>query len=355
MKNKSAVTLLVIGVVLLIVAGILLHSTGIFGVLAHDAGAFANNANTVDGQILSSIVLIGLALIVVLVAILAIIYAVIGVTNKDQALALPEGSVRSLIAFSLILIFVCLGSFLYKGVSSPDVAAVQTLDCQTKDRIDELVKNFTVVYQPSSSSCPAEEKKAANKANGDQAPPTAEKPVEYQATLYSKHSKDGDDFAKLMFNTLSTLLVGILSFYYGSKATASGVDAGANAAGGQTGKKPDPSGPKDPQTALDGTKAAAHDAKADADRAQKAASDARAAQNSDVQNASKDASTASSTAMAQVDVASKAFNDFNAAKTPADKDTASAAIFKALETANHAAAAAKADADKAEQVLKQAS
>jgi hypothetical protein len=70
-----------------------------------------------DATRLSAIVLVGLALTVVFMAILAIIYSVMGVENKDQALGLPEGSVRVLLAFSLVLIFVCLAAFLFSEVN----------------------------------------------------------------------------------------------------------------------------------------------------------------------------------------------------------------------------------------------
>ena len=71
-----------------------------------------------DATRLSAIVLVGLALTVVLMAILAIVYSVLGIENESQALGLPEGSVRALLAFSLVLIFVCLGAFLFTAGSA---------------------------------------------------------------------------------------------------------------------------------------------------------------------------------------------------------------------------------------------
>lgn len=47
-----------------------------------------------------------------------IIYSVLGLAHATQVPALPEGSVRSLLAFSLVLIFVCLGAFRYKSVDN---------------------------------------------------------------------------------------------------------------------------------------------------------------------------------------------------------------------------------------------
>jgi len=336
--SKSAILLIALAIFLLIVTGIFLTSSQLFSSLNQSANSAVQNSGTLDGQNLSAIILLGLTLIVALIAALAIFYAVIGVADAKQALALPEGSVRALIAFSLILIFICLGSFLYKGVGGPDLWVVQTLDCQTQKQIDDLNKNFVVTYQPTTNAkCPV---------NADTANPKAQ---QFAATYYQKHNKDGDEFAKLMFNTLSTLLVGILSFYYGSKATSSGVDAGASAASGSSGKRPDEPDLKSPQAGLDGTKAAAHDADSDAKRAQ--AAHLKDPQHVEIQTAAENAQNASTAASAQVSAATKAFADFNIAKTAAGKSAATTAILKALETANQAAATAKTSADNAEKLL----
>jgi hypothetical protein len=62
---------------------------------------------------LSAVVLVGFASVVVLMAALVIVYQVLGLADLKQALGLPEGSVRALIAFTLVLVFVCLAAFLY--------------------------------------------------------------------------------------------------------------------------------------------------------------------------------------------------------------------------------------------------
>src|SRR4029077_1940884 len=86
----------------------------------------------------------------------------------------------------------------------------------------------------------------------------------YSATYYTKRSKDADDFAKQIFTTLATVFVSVISFYFGSSATSSGVGAGAKAMrdGSDGGKKGD-----DTQSALDDTQTAAHDAQSAVDRA----------------------------------------------------------------------------------------
>src|SRR4051812_4405854 len=69
--------------------------------------------NTEEAMALSAVVLTGLFLIVLLMAALVIVYQVLGLSDSAQALALPEGSVRALLALSLVLVFVCMAGFLY--------------------------------------------------------------------------------------------------------------------------------------------------------------------------------------------------------------------------------------------------
>jgi uncharacterized membrane protein len=73
--------------------------------------------NTQEAMALSAVVLTGLFLIVVLMAALVIVYQVLGLSDSQQALALPEGSVRAFLALSLVLVFVCLASPLVCGRS----------------------------------------------------------------------------------------------------------------------------------------------------------------------------------------------------------------------------------------------
>lgn len=179
-----------------------------------------------EATMLGGVVLIGLALVVLLVAALAIIFAVLELASKDQPLALPEGSVRALIAFSLVLVFVLLGAFLYKSVT--DLGPCSTLTRITKAEIDELNKDYVVFSVP------------AKNADGTPAKDDKQNPL-YDVKYYVKHNKDADDFAKQIFTTLATVFVSVISFYFGSSAATSGAGAIAKAIGGDGGKKAAPS------------------------------------------------------------------------------------------------------------------
>lgn len=172
--------------------------------------AIHDSAQTGEALTLSAVVLAGLALVVLLMAGLVIVYAVLGLANQSQALALPEGSIRALIAFSLVLVFVCLAAFLYNGVKSvelgPEGKAVTKI---TEAQLADLKAQFAVAHEQ------ARKQDGSPESEGDH-------PL-YNATYFSKRSKDADDFAKQIFTTLATVFVSVVSFYFGSSSTSAGV------------------------------------------------------------------------------------------------------------------------------------
>jgi hypothetical protein len=213
--KQQKLYLLVGSVVLLTAVLIAVYKAGFFSIFLKS-----------EATMLGGVVLIGLALVVLLVAALAIIFAVLELASKDQPLALPEGSVRALIAFSLVLIFVLLGAFLYKSVT--DLGPCSTLTRITKAEIDELNKDYVVFSVP------------AKNADGTPAKDDKQNAL-YDVTYYVKHNKDADDFAKQIFTTLATVFVSVISFYFGTSAATSGAGAIAKAIGGNGGKKAAPS------------------------------------------------------------------------------------------------------------------
>jgi hypothetical protein len=106
-----------------------------------------NLGNTEEAMALSAVVLTGLFLIVLLMAALVIVYQVLGLSDSGQALALPEGSVRALLALSLVLVFVCLAGFLYNEVNNV-ITQTGAVKHVTDAQITELKAEFVVAYEP---------------------------------------------------------------------------------------------------------------------------------------------------------------------------------------------------------------
>jgi hypothetical protein len=230
-----------------IVAGTILL---ILAVIFYQAGF----SQLVDDETrLSAIVLLGFALTVIFMAVLAIVYSVLKVSNKDQALGLPEGSVRALLAFSLVLIFVCLAGFLFSAVNNQ---GARTLDIVHEPQLTELKNNFIVVAEQAKNK----DGKLMYEQIPDPTNPTdptkhvddTAHPI-YRVTYYPKQTKDSVDFAKQIFTTLATIFVSVVSFYFGSSVTSSAVKAGAIAALG-------PDGDKQLQASLTGALADSHNA-----------------------------------------------------------------------------------------------
>lgn len=103
--------------------------------------------NTTEAMALSAVVLTDLFLIVLLMAALVIVYQVWGLADSQQALALPKGSIRALLALSLVLVFVCLAGFLYNEVNNAVTQAGTAKDI-TEAQITQLKADFVVVYEP---------------------------------------------------------------------------------------------------------------------------------------------------------------------------------------------------------------
>ncbi|GAF90533.1 unnamed protein product, partial [marine sediment metagenome] len=59
----------------------------------------------------------GVVSLLIILTLIAIAFAALGLTEKGQALSLPRGSIRAIIALSLIIIYMITGIFLYKEIS----------------------------------------------------------------------------------------------------------------------------------------------------------------------------------------------------------------------------------------------
>lgn len=207
----------------------------VFGaVLIYKSSVFSSNDEYVK---ISAIVLFGLGLTVALMAILAIIYSFLKLDDPTKALGLPDGSIRALLAFSLVLIFICLATFLYSSIDKAECQNCgKTLSRVTDAQLSDLRNNFVVAAElarDNNGNLIYEQTLAPNE-------PGIENEVRhplYSVTYYPKRNPDASDFAKQIFTTLATVFVSVVSFYFGSSVTSS-----AMAVGAKTAKSGPPSG-----------------------------------------------------------------------------------------------------------------
>jgi hypothetical protein len=243
---------------------------------------------------LSAIVLIGLALTVVFMAILAIIFKLLGIENGDQPLGLPEGSIRALLAFSLVLIFVCLAAFLFSSVKNKGCENCgKTLAAVNDAQLSDLKTNFVVAAEQAKD----DKGKPLYEQIPDPKDPTGKATIDdlkhplYNVTYYPKQATDATDFAKQIFTTLATVFVSVVSFYFGSSVTASAVRAGATAAQGTDADKKSVA----LQTALTNALAESHNAQAAVDHATENLAKAQADLSTDSENRTKQAAVEAAT------------------------------------------------------------
>ena len=67
---------------------------------------------------IGALIILGASVLMVLLFIMAIGFASVHLANPNEAMGLPEGSIRALIALLLILIFIIMGLHLYSSVTS---------------------------------------------------------------------------------------------------------------------------------------------------------------------------------------------------------------------------------------------
>lgn len=155
----------------------------------------------------------GVVVLILLLTLVATIFSIIGLTDKQQPMGLPEGSIRAVIALSLIVLFAILSVFLYQGVlfgSSRTIAGLSQADLM------QFLKDH-----PNLSGVSSSPSIGANKAPDG-------------STLYDITYRDtnatSDDFAKQLLVLLGTLMTAVTSFYLGAGTATSAAAAVQTAA-----------------------------------------------------------------------------------------------------------------------------
>jgi flagellar biosynthesis/type III secretory pathway M-ring protein FliF/YscJ len=138
------------------------------------------NLNSIFG--FSLLVILGLIMFVVSLTLASVILHRMHLSSRSEALGLPSGSIRALIALSLIIIFAIMALYLYGNLAPQQIA---------------LNSNVTVVYP-----------------NGTQITTLN------STSIMSEPSEAQKTFSLQTLTTVSTLVVAIASFYFGTKAAA---------------------------------------------------------------------------------------------------------------------------------------
>ena len=148
--------------------------------------------------ILVSVSSIGL---LVVLAFLAVSFSVLDLADRSQALGLPEGSVRALISLLLIMMFVITSIFLYRQIQFNE-EGVQIMD-------------YIGISEDMLNDIPNEEIVAVTvKNNGD------EQVFDVKRRIEAVNQEASQRFAEQVLTTISTLVVSVSAFYFGSRSVS---------------------------------------------------------------------------------------------------------------------------------------
>jgi hypothetical protein len=144
--------------------------------------------------------IVGVIVLFIALALVAIGFAALDLTDRSQALALPEGSIRAAIALCLVVLFAIISVSLYSGLAEGPIRFLAGL---TKVQSEAFVRD-TVRVQIITTQMTATE--------GD---------TTYTVYYRQSPSRASEDFAKQLLVMIGTLVTAVASFYFGTKATTS--------------------------------------------------------------------------------------------------------------------------------------
>jgi hypothetical protein len=143
--------------------------------------------------------MIGIIILMLALTIMTAIFWFLDVSDKTQAMGLPEGSIRAVIALSLIVLFAILSIYLYTDISNGSTAL-------TIDNLSDAARLQFIQEHPTLKDI--------------QAVPEKNDKNLYKVT-YGSESTTRDDFAKQLLVLLGTLMTAITSFYLGAGTATS--------------------------------------------------------------------------------------------------------------------------------------
>jgi hypothetical protein len=161
-----------------------------------------------EGGSLPLLAIGGVVVLIFMLAAVAMVFTALGLSNRELAMGLPEGSIRAVIALSLIVLFSILSIFLYQGVSQGNVVTIAEMSAA--DRA-QFIKDHTNAVDLRSV-------------------PTKGKDGFFDVS-YRSANPASDDFAKQLLVLLGTLMTAITSFYLGAGTVTSAVKNGSGPGG----------------------------------------------------------------------------------------------------------------------------
>lgn len=159
-------------------------------------------------------------------ALVATLFQRLGLTNPNQALALPEGSIRAAIALSLIVLFAIISIMLYRSILEPYKINGLTLNerkALLEKAADRVMANIDEPCQAGAAT--AALAASAASAAGSASPATGKlvcAPEDQRFTLHLRPppAQESTDLAKQLLILVGTLMTSVTSFYFATRGAA---------------------------------------------------------------------------------------------------------------------------------------
>jgi hypothetical protein len=175
---------------------------GIAAIVAAGMGWLKQEKAFLPEIALTILLIAGVGGLLIVLSCMVAVFAALNLSQRTHSLGLPEGSVRAVIALSLILIFSIQAVYLYGDLGQIET---ETSTGITQEQLNTIPKEQIVSIQA---------REVDDKTVFD-----VEQRVE--------KSEASVDFAKQILTTVSTLVVAVAGFYFGTRAVAAarGVEA----------------------------------------------------------------------------------------------------------------------------------
>jgi hypothetical protein len=168
------------------------------GVALIAALVISGDANDSKSLLLPVLAISSVCLLLAALSVVSVAFNAFGLSDPKQALGLPEGSVRAVIAISLVVLFTIMAVYLFHGVSKDSIETMKDIPISKKDEIiaDLQKTNKYIIDVPDKDG-------------------TTDR-------IYVRRgpTPEAVDIAKQLIILLGTLVTSVSSFYFGTRAAA---------------------------------------------------------------------------------------------------------------------------------------
>jgi hypothetical protein len=187
---------------------------------------------------LPTVAIFGILILLGALALVSTMFARLHMGNRDEPLGLPAGSIRSVIAMALIVLFALMSVMLFHTLSR-STQTLEGLSLAAKNELTADRTNHVLAIKP--VQCPAEA------ASAPTAPSTAAsasatvacgkgEAFSYTVTLGNTQGAPAVDFAKQLLTLIGGLMTSVVSFYFAARSADQSVRTAVNAMAGRSGQ-----------------------------------------------------------------------------------------------------------------------